>query len=201
MSKASFIRGSSERCLFETRGLGAIVPSTVEEWTEISKNFEEYWNLPHCLGALDGKHNLLQAPIQSGSTYYNYKSTFSIALMALVDVDYNFLYVNIGCHWGVSDGGVFKNCQLYKDLERKKINIPAPRSHSSRNIYAPDGTFDKEINGHVVPGSWRNDGNSTSFTSLRNIPRKSSLNVNNIRAEFATYFSSNGSGVRQNEYA
>ncbi|KAJ8913936.1 hypothetical protein NQ315_005735 [Exocentrus adspersus] len=72
------------------------------------------------------------------------------------------------------------------------------RSHSSRNIYAPDGTFDKEIN---VPGSWRNDGTSTSFTSLRNIPRKSSLNVNNIRAEFATYFSSNGSVVWQNEYA
>ncbi|KAJ8913932.1 hypothetical protein NQ315_005730 [Exocentrus adspersus] len=113
------------------------VPSTVEEWTEISKHFEEYWNFPHCLGALDGKHILLQAPIQSGSTYYNYKSTFSIVLMALVDADYNFLYVNIGCQRRVSDGGVFNNCQLYKDFERKKINVPAPSNLPGRNQHVP----------------------------------------------------------------
>ncbi|XP_066150290.1 uncharacterized protein, partial [Euwallacea fornicatus] len=272
------------------------VPSTAEEWTDISKQFEEIWNFPQCIGVLDGKHILLQSPIHSGSTYYNYKSSFSIVLIALVDADYNFLYVNIGCQGGVSDGGVFKNCQLYKDLEKNKLHFPEfsslpgrnekvpfvfvadeafalsqnimkpysglhvkgskerifnyrlsrarrvvenafgiissvfrvlrkpmllepekaelitmtiiclhnflRKSHSSKNLYAPEGTYDKEVNEQVIPGSWRSDcDNITSLIPLRNIPRKSSLSTNNIRTEFAEYFSSNGSVVWQNEYA
>ena len=32
------------------------VPQTEEEWIRISEEFEEKWNFPNCLGALDGKH-------------------------------------------------------------------------------------------------------------------------------------------------
>ena len=31
-------------------------PCTQEEWRTIASEFETYWNFPHCLGALDGKH-------------------------------------------------------------------------------------------------------------------------------------------------
>lgn len=44
--------------------------------------------LPARLGALDGKHILLQAPINSGSEFINYKGHFIIVLVALVDADY-----------------------------------------------------------------------------------------------------------------
>jgi hypothetical protein len=31
-------------------------PKSEEEWWKIAKGFEEKWNFPHALGAVDGKH-------------------------------------------------------------------------------------------------------------------------------------------------
>lgn len=82
------------------------VPSTDEEWKYISTRFEERWNFPHCIGALDGKHVNIQPPPNSGSHYYNYKGFNSIVLMALVDADLKFIYIDVGTNGRVSDGGV-----------------------------------------------------------------------------------------------
>ena len=47
-------------------------PSSTKEWIDISKEFEEEWNFPHCLGALDGKHIMMDCPKNAGSAYYNF---------------------------------------------------------------------------------------------------------------------------------
>lgn len=87
----------------------------------MSEEFDTRWNFPHCLGAMDGKHVVLQAPFNSGSEYYNYKSTFSIVLFALVDANYNFIFVDCGCQGRISDGGVFKNTELFKNMEKQSL--------------------------------------------------------------------------------
>ena len=102
------------------------LPVSEREWKTVSKGFEEKWNFPHVIGALDGKHITIQAPFRSGTEYYNYKKYFSIVLLALVDSNYNFMYVNVGSQGRISDGGVFKHCELYRNIENNYLNVPAP---------------------------------------------------------------------------
>ena len=62
---------------------------------------------------MDGKHVQLKCPFNSGSFYLNYKSPFSILLLPLVDADYKFLYVDVGCTGRIRDGGAFFLIPLY----------------------------------------------------------------------------------------
>lgn len=113
------------------------MPSSVEEWIAVSRKFEDTWDFPHCLGSIGGKHILLQAPFNSGSTGSSDKSQVSIVLMAVVDADYNFIFADVVCQEGISDGGLFKNCTFYKDLEKKKIRLPIALRLLGRNIDTP----------------------------------------------------------------
>lgn len=53
-------------------------PNTESEWKAIAKDFADKWHFPHCLGAVDGKHILIQPPAKSGSMFYNYKSFLQV---------------------------------------------------------------------------------------------------------------------------
>jgi hypothetical protein len=113
------------------------MPTTEQEWKKIAKDFEVTWNFPHCLGALDGKHVVMQCPANTGSTFYNYKGTFSIVLMALVDANYNFIYAHVGCQGRISDGGVFNATPFSSLLYQDKLSIPNPEPLSGRIIPTP----------------------------------------------------------------
>ncbi|MGH0146353.1 UNVERIFIED_CONTAM: hypothetical protein FKN15_007788 [Acipenser sinensis] len=102
------------------------VPSTESAWQGIAKQFEELWQFPRCIGALDSKHITIQPPKNSGSHYYNYKGTNSIVLMALVDADLKFLYADVGTNGRVSDGGVWNKCTLSQALQDNSLHLPQP---------------------------------------------------------------------------
>ena len=100
---------------------------TVERWQEIEKGFRVRWNFPNCLGALDGKHINIIAPANSASTFHNYKGHFSTVLMALVDANYWFVYVDIGEYGSNSDGNVFKYSKFGMKYMEGKLNTPPPK--------------------------------------------------------------------------
>ncbi|KYN07641.1 Putative nuclease HARBI1, partial [Cyphomyrmex costatus] len=84
------------------QSISFIVPEVCEALVHSLK----MWNFPHCLGAIDGKHIVLQTPFNSGSEYFNYKKQFSIVLLVVVYANYNFIYVDVGCQGRISDGGI-----------------------------------------------------------------------------------------------
>lgn len=101
-------------------------PTTEQEWRDIAELFERRWNFPHALGALDGKHVAMRQPRGGGSRYYNYKGYHSIILMALVDADYKFLWVDVGTAGSTSDCAIFNNTELKEMFEEDRIGVPAP---------------------------------------------------------------------------
>ena len=70
------------------------------------------------MGAIDGKHCVIQKPANSGSLYLNYKGTFSVVLMAISDANYKFVSVEVGSYGKQSDGGIFSSSKLGQFLKQ-----------------------------------------------------------------------------------
>lgn len=113
-------------------------PSTDSEWMNIVEDFKKYWNVENCLGALDGKHIATKQPENSGSYFYNYKGFFSVVLFAIVNANYEFIYVHCGTNGRVSDGGVLMETDFGELLESGQLHIPSATSYPiQRNVCLP----------------------------------------------------------------
>nr|CAI5859434.1 unnamed protein product [Callosobruchus analis] len=100
-------------------------PKSEAEWIQIGSDFNERWQFPNCLGAVDGKHIRIRPPSGSGAYYYNYKQFHSIALMGIANSNYEFIMFDVGTNGRVSDGDVINNTCFYKALVEGQLKIPA----------------------------------------------------------------------------
>ena len=82
--------------------------------------------MPHCLGALDGKHVGIRKPASCGSLWYNCKRFFSIVLLGICDARYCFSYVDVGEDGSNNDSRVLKNSRMGRKFGANKMNIPSP---------------------------------------------------------------------------
>ncbi|KYN06577.1 Putative nuclease HARBI1 [Cyphomyrmex costatus] len=105
-----------------------VLPSYLNEenWLNISNDFENKWNFNHCIGAIDGKHVLIQCPDNAGSAYFNYKHSHSIVLLGICDANYIFTFVDIGSYGRRSDGGIFRDSLVGQKFHNDKMNLPKP---------------------------------------------------------------------------
>lgn len=129
---------------------------------KIAEDFDKKWNIPHCIGAIDGKHVVMDAPPHSGSLYYNYKGlkyslchefkyiisyfhvflnllqgTHSVVLMGIADAQYKFIYIDVGANGRSSDGGVFKRTSFFKAMENNELSLPQAEPLQARDKPIP----------------------------------------------------------------
>ncbi|XP_068094390.1 uncharacterized protein [Hyperolius riggenbachi] len=118
-------------------------PKTSEEWLTLASDFERIWHFPNCGGAIDGKHIRITPPPNSGSYYFNYKHFFSIVLMAIVNANYEFIYIDVGRNGRMSDGGVIEKTEFNTRLKNRQLSLPtmAQTKKGLNFVFVADDAF------------------------------------------------------------
>ncbi|XP_068089476.1 uncharacterized protein [Hyperolius riggenbachi] len=118
-----------------------------QKWLQVADLYWRRCNFPHCIGANDGKHVRVVCPPCTGSKYFNYKKFFSLVMLAIVDSDYQFLYLDVGSYGSSSDSTIFKNSKFGRLLQSGRANIPQPmpwpgeREHNRPFFFVGDEAF------------------------------------------------------------
>ena len=144
---------------------------TRQHWKNIEAAFERRWQFPNCLGAIDGKHVTIMKPAHSASLYINYKQTFSIVLMAIVDAVYNFIAVDVGAIGSNSDAGIFRKCAIGKRILTDRICSPNDKPLPTTATPVP----------HVFVGD---EAFPLRYNLLRPFPGKGGLNDQQLRFNY-----------------
>ncbi|XP_056422786.1 uncharacterized protein LOC130362407 [Hyla sarda] len=96
--------------------LADILPQpSAEHWFGIAEKFQEVTQFPNCVGAIDGKHIRIQ-------------KFFSTILMAVADVQYRFIAVDIGSNGRTNDSCVFKNSAMGRRIYSGEMELPEARA-------------------------------------------------------------------------
>lgn len=112
-------------------------PNTEEEWKGISEQFARLWNFPNCVGAIDRKHVVIQAPANCGSAFYGYKGTHLIVLLAVCDAHYHFTLVDIGNAGHHGNSGVLSHSAFGQGIESECLVIRPSRALPGAGTVVP----------------------------------------------------------------
>lgn len=96
------------------------------------------------------QHIVIKKPSKSVTLFYNYKQTFSVALMIIVDTHYKFIKIDIGSMGRLSDANMFSSGALAKKLNKQTLRLPsraglkavqAVQRHRAPRIEKPRGLW------------------------------------------------------------
>ncbi|KAK3889997.1 hypothetical protein Pcinc_006046 [Petrolisthes cinctipes] len=173
---------------------------TPDHWKRVAEEFNIRWNFPNCLGAIDGKHIQIQKPALSGSTYFNYKRTFSTVLMAVADASYKFLYVDLGAYGREHDASIFAQSAFGTALQDGTLQLPQANNGDLPYVFIE--TVDKLVKAMCVLHNFMREKEGLNSNVdvepknvLGNVAGRLGANMyspvaERVRVSFTDYFSS-----------
>ena len=105
------------------------LPSS-RELPDIMAEFKDISGFPQAVGAIDGCHIRIKAPLKDAEDFINRKDYHSIILQGFVDSKYLFRDIFVGWTGKSHDARVFKNSPLYQEC-LKRTFLPM---NLSRNL-------------------------------------------------------------------
>lgn len=157
--------------LWEVLKVSQLPTPTRIDFENISSDYVNRWNIPNCIGAVDGKRINIQSRKKSGTEFFNYKKCFSIVLMACCNANMRFKMVDIGAACANHDSAVFKQSGLGQALLSGQLDIPPPKTLPYTNNVMPhffvaDAAFSLHIN-IILPFSGSNLGEKKNIFNYR----------------------------------
>ena len=86
---------------------------------------------------MDGKHIRIVPPAHSGSTFYNFKGTYSVVMLAIIDHNYEIIYIDVGTEGKNADGGIWRQCSFKEYLDDGDLDLPRPKKLPGTNKIVP----------------------------------------------------------------
>ena len=92
-------------------------PNTPREIQATIDVFKEKSQYPVCLGALDGTHIPIRPPLGQETDYFNYKKYHSVVMLATVNSDLLFTYINVEALGRCNDASIYNRCILSEVIQ------------------------------------------------------------------------------------
>ena len=104
------------------------LPKTEAEVTKVADGFCQKYQMPQCIGAIDGTHIPIKKPLINSTDYLNRKGYYSMNVQAMCDSNYIFTDVLVKWPGSVHDAKVFANSQLFQYLQDDTTPPLSPRA-------------------------------------------------------------------------
>ena len=113
-----------------------LLPKLEAEVQTFIREFEEISRFPQAVGAIDGCHIRIKAPLKDAEDYISTKDYHSIVFHGLLDNNYIFCNVFVGLPGKSHDARIFKNSPLYLECLQRTF-FPRILSRYIQNISIP----------------------------------------------------------------
>ena len=100
-------------------------PYTVDEVQDAIDDFEAEYKFPQIVGAIDGSHVEINAPLENNEDYFNRKQYYSVNLQGIVNAQLLFQHIAGGFPGSIHDARVLRLSGIFDLVENEEI-LKAP---------------------------------------------------------------------------